>query len=124
MDTLLKIIMSFIIGGLICAAVQVIIDLTKLTPARIMVFRVVLGVILGGTGIYKFLFDFSGAGVSVPLLGFGAVIAKGVGEAVDKFGLLGILKGPLAAASAGCASALFLGFLSSLFFKGKPKRTK
>lgn len=123
MDIFLKILMSFIIGGAICAAVQILIDLTSLTPARIMVGLVVLGVILGGTGAYKILFDFSGGGVSVPLLGFGANIAKGTAEAVEKYGLLGVLKGPLAAASAGCSAALILGFLSSLIFKGKPKRS-
>lgn len=124
MNTLLQIITSFAVGGLICLAVQILIDLTNLTPARIMVCLVVLGVILGGTGLYKIIFDFSGAGISVPLIGFGGTIAKGVMEAVDEYGALGILKGPLSAASVGCSAALLLGFLASLIFKGKPKRTK
>ena len=118
----MKFFLSFLIGGLICAAVQVLIDLTKLTPARILVGLVVFGVFLQSVGAYHVLFDISGAGVSVPLLGFGANIAKGTAEAVDSYGLLGILKGPFSSAAVGCSSALALGFIFSLFFRSKPKR--
>mgnify|MGYP003302271455 CR=1 FL=1 len=82
-----------------------------------------LGTLLGATGFYKFLFSLAGAGVSVPLVGFGAAIAKGVKEAVDSYGFLGIFKGPLSAASAGCTAALVFGFLCAIFLKGKPKRS-
>ena len=115
-------LLSFVIGGAICAAVQIVIDLTKLTPARILVGLVILGVFLQATGIYPFLFDLSGAGVSVPLIGFGASIAKGTAEIIDNEGLLGILKGPLSSAAVGCSAALSLGFVFSLFVKSKPKR--
>ena len=118
----MKLLFSFLIGGLICLLIQLLIDLTRLTPARILVFLVMLGVLLQAVGAYPILFDLSGAGVSVPLLGFGAAIAKGCAEAVASEGLIGALKGPLSAASAGCSAALALGFLFSVFFKGKPKR--
>lgn len=113
---------SFIVGGFICLLIQLLIDLTKLTPARILVFLVALGVFLQASGIYPILFDLSGAGVSVPLLGFGASIAKGTKEAIESGGILGILKGPFSSAAVGCSSALALGFILSLFFKGKPKK--
>ena len=118
----MKLFFAVIIGGFICLLAQLLIDLTKLTPARILVGLVCLGVLLGGVGLYTPLFELSGGGVSVPLLGFGANIAKGTMEAVDNFGLLGILKGPFTAASVGCSAALVFSFLFSLFFKGKPKR--
>lgn len=118
----MKLLFSFLIGGLICLLVQLLIDLTKLTPARILVFLVVLGVFLQAVGIYPILFELCGAGVSVPLLGFGAGVAKGTEEAVLSDGIIGILKGPFSSAAIGCSSALFLGFVFSLFFKGKPKK--
>lgn len=118
-----KLIMSFLVGGLICGLIQLVIDFTKLTPARILVCLVCIGVFIGGVGIYEPIFNFAGAGISVPLIGFGANVAKGVAEAVDKFGLLGIFKGPFSAASAGCVAALVFGYLACLIFKGKPKRT-
>ena len=118
-----KLILAFIIGGLICVAAQLLIDLTKLTPARILVLYVCLGVFIGGLGLYEPLFELAGAGVSVPLIGFGANISKGVTEAVDEYGLLGILKGPFTAASVGCSAALIFGYLVTLIFKSKPKRT-
>lgn len=115
--------LAFLIGGIISVVAQILIDLTKLTPARILVLFVCVGVLLGGTGIYDFFFDFSGAGISVPLIGFGATVADGVKEAVDKEGLLGILKGPFTAAAAGCSASLVFGYLICLIFKGKPKRS-
>ena len=113
---------AFLIGGLICIPAQILIDLTKITPARILVLYVVFGVLLGDLGFYSPLFEFAGSGASVPLIGFGAAIAKGTREAIDSFGAIGILKGPFTAASAGCSASLLLGFFFSLFFKSKPKR--
>ena len=115
---------SFLIGGAICAICQILIDLTPLTPARILSALSVVGVFLYSVGIYSPLFEISGCGVSLPLLGYGANVAKGVKEAVTDFGLLGVLKGPFTAGSVGCTSALFFGFLFAVFFKGKPKETK
>ena len=117
------IISAFFFGGLLSLIAQILIDLTKLTPARILVIYVTFGTLLGAVGIYKILFSIAGAGVSVPLIGFGAAIAKGVKEAVDLYGFLGIFKGPLSAASAGCTAALVFGFLCAVFLKGKPKRS-
>ena len=100
---------------------QILIDKTKLTPARILVVYVVAGVALGAIGLYKPLVDFAGSGASVPLTGFGYLISKGVREAVDEKGLLGALTGPLSAAAGGTAAALVAGFLVALVCKGKPK---
>ncbi len=119
----LRLLSAFCIGGGLCILAQLLIDLTMLTPARILVIFVCAGVFLGGIGIYKPLFNFAGAGVSVPLLGFGGNIAKGVMEAVDKYGAIGILKGPFTAAAAGCSAALIFGYSVCLLFNGKPKRT-
>ena len=124
MFDLTRLFFAFLVGGFICFIAQALIDLTKLTPARILVFTVCFGVLLGAVGIYDKLFDLSGAGVSVPLLGFGANIAKGVRESIDKNGILGILKGPFEAASVGCTSAIIFAFLASLAVKGTPKRSK
>jgi len=112
---------AFWVGGAICVAAQILIDRTKLTPARILVLYVVLGVTLGGFGLYQPLVDYAGAGASTPLLGFGGLIAKGVREAVDEKGLLGALTGGLEAAAGGIAAALVFGYLAALIFKGKPK---
>ncbi len=117
-----RLIFSFLIGGTVCIVAQILIDLTKLTPARILVLYVCLGVLLGGVGLYEPIFDFSGAGISVPLIGFGGTVAKGVKEAIDKDGVLGILTGPFTASSAGCSAALVFGYLTAFIFKGKPKR--
>ncbi len=117
-----KILLAGFMGGLICAAIQVLIDKTKLTPARILVSLVVFGVLLYGVGVYEGLFDIFGAGVSLPLLGFGAAIARGVKEAVDATGALGILTGGLTATSAGITTALVVGLLFSIIGRGKPKR--
>ena len=112
---------AFAIGGAICAVGQLLLDKTKLTPARILVCFVVLGVILGGCGVYQPLIDFAGAGATVPLTGFGSLLAKGVREAVREDGLLGALTGGLKAASGGIAAAVFFGFLAALIFKPKDK---
>ena len=118
-----RIIFAFIIGGLICVIAQLLIDLTKLTPARILVLYVTFGVFLGAVGIYDIIFDFAGAGISVPLIGFGGTVANGVIEAVEKDGLIGVLTGPFTASAAGCSAALIFGYLCALIFKGKPKRS-
>lgn len=117
-----KILYSFLIGGGICALAQLLIDLTKLTPARILVMTVSLGVLLGALGLYDPLFRFCGCGVSLPLLGFGGTIAAGVREAIGERGALGILTGPLTAAAAGTSAALVFGYLSALLFRGGRKR--
>ncbi len=116
------ILRAFLVGGIICAAVQIFIDKTMLTPARILTSLVTLGVFLYAIGAYQPLFDFSGCGASVPLIGFGAAIAKGVKEAIDKDGLLGILTGGLTATSAGITLALILGLILSVIARAKPKR--
>ena len=119
METFSQFIWSFVIGGLICVVAQILIDKTKLTPARILVTYVTAGVILGAIGIYKPLVDLAGAGATVPLTGFGYLISEGVRDAVDKQGLLGALTGPLTAAAGGIAAALCFGYLAAIFFKGK-----
>ncbi len=112
---------AFLIGGAICAIGQVLIDYTKLTPARILVSLVVLGVILGGLGVYEYIADFAGAGASVPLTGFGYLLAKGVREAIDEKGFLGIFTGGLTACSGGIAAALCFGLLMAALFRPKSK---
>ena len=115
-------LLAFLAGGLLCAAAQLLIDFTGLTPARILVFYVTAGVALGAFGAYESLRSVFGCGVSVPLLGFGGVMAKGVKEAVDKTGLLGALTGGLSATAGGISAALCFGFLASLLGKSRPKR--
>ena len=112
---------AFLVGGGICLLAQLLIDHTKLTPARILVGFVVLGVILGGIGVYQPLVDFAGAGASVPLLGFGNTLAKGVREAVEESGFLGILTGGLKSTAGGITAAILSGLLASLLFKQKDK---
>lgn len=112
---------AFVIGGAICMLGQVLIDLTRLTPARILVCYVVLGVILGGAGVYEKLVEFAGAGATVPLTGFGNTLAKGVREAVQEQGLLGALTGGLKASASGIAAAVFFGFLAALVCSPKDK---
>lgn len=112
---------AFLIGGALCAVGQVLISYTKLTPARILVTYVVAGVILGAFGLYRPLIDLAGAGASVPLTGFGNLLAEGVREAVDTKGLVGILTGGLGAAAAGITAAIFFGLLAGLCFKSKEK---
>ena len=117
MEIFFQFVKAFLAGGLLCAVGQVLIDRTRLTPARILVSYVVAGVILGGLGWYQPFIDFAGAGASVPLTGFGALLAKGVRQAVDENGLLGILSGGLTASSAGIAAAILFGLLAALLFK-------
>lgn len=112
---------AFLIGGVLCVIAQIAIDKTKLTPARILVSYVVIGVILGAVGIYKPFLEFAGAGASVPLTGFGANLAKGVKEAVDSQGFLGIFTGGLKTCAAGITTAIIAGLLTSLIFKDKDK---
>lgn len=112
---------AFLVGGILCLIGQVLIDKTKLTPARILVSYVVVGVILGAVGIYKPLVDFAGAGATVPLTGFGYNLAKGVKEAIGEDGCLGILTGGLKASAGGITAAIIFGLLASLFFKAKDK---
>lgn len=113
----IELIKAFVVGGALCAIGQALIDYTQLTPARILVTYVVAGVVLGGLGIYQPLIDFAGAGASVPLTGFGALLAKGVKEAVERDGLLGALTGGLTASSAGITAAIVLGLIAALIFK-------
>lgn len=112
---------AFFVGGVICVIGQIFIDKTKLTPARILVGYVVVGVILGAIGVYKPLVDFAGAGASVPLSGFGNILAKGVRDAVDENGFIGILTGGLRAASGGITAAIVAGLIVALVFKAKDK---
>ena len=115
---------AFLVGGAICMLGQLLIDKTRLTPARILVCYVVLGVILGGAGVYDKLVDFAGAGATVPLTGFGNTLAKGVREAVKEQGILGALTGGLKASAAGIAAAVFFGFLAALLCNPKDKSSK
>lgn len=112
---------AFVIGGAICVVGQILIDRTKLTPARLLVCYVVLGVILGGTGVYEKLANFAGAGATVPLTGFGNTLAKGVKEAVQEQGVLGALTGGLKATAGGITAAVFFGFLAALVCNPKDK---
>lgn len=112
---------AFLIGGLFCLAGQILIDRTKLTPARILVSYVVVGVFLSAVGLYKPLVDFAGCGATVPLTGFGNTLAQGVREAIDEKGFLGIFTGGLTATAGGIAGAIVAGLLASLLFRPKDK---
>ncbi len=112
---------AFWVGGLICVVGQILIDKTKLTPARILTSYVVVGVLLGALGLYEPLVEFAGAGATVPLSGFGYNIAKGVESAVNIHGVLGAFLGPLTAAAAGIAAALVFSFAAALFTKSSDK---
>lgn len=114
-------IKAFIVGGLLCLIGQILIDKTKLTPARILVSYVVVGVFLGAIGFYEKLVEFAGAGASVPLTGFGYNLAKGVRDAIDQDGFIGILTGGLKASAGGITAAITVGLLVSLLFKAKDK---
>ena len=114
-------IKAFLIGGMICALAQVLLDRTRLMPGRVMVLLVVSGCILGFAGVYEPFARWAGAGASVPLLGFGNTLWKGVKEGIEKEGLLGIFKGGLTASCAGICGALVFGYLSSLVFQPKLK---
>ncbi len=121
METFMEYFRAFVVGGLICVVGQVLIDLTKLTPARILTSYVVAGVALGAVGLYKPLVDFAGGGATVPLTGFGYLLSKGVREAVDQRGIVGAFTGGFTNAAAGIAAAIFFGLLAALIFKSGSK---
>lgn len=118
---LLMFIKAFVVGGLICVVGQLLIDITKLTPARILVTFVCLGVVLGGLGVYDYLIDFAGAGAAIPLTGFGYALAKGVKEAVAQQGFLGVLTGGLTACAGGITAAILSGLAASMVARPKDK---
>ena len=118
---LLMCVKAFLVGGLICVAGQLLIDFTKMTPARILVMFVCAGVVLGGVGIYDKLIDFAGAGAMIPLTGFGSALAKGMREAVNKDGLSGVLTGALSAMSGGVTVAMLSALIVALVTKPKDK---
>ena len=118
----MSLLKCFVVGGLICVIGQILIDKTKLTPARILVIFVTTGVVLGGLGIYKYLVDFAGAGATVPLTGFGYNLAKGTIEAVKNDGIIGAFTGGLKASAGGIAAAVFFGYIASLISKPKMKK--
>lgn len=121
MDIFMGFLRAFIVGGLICVAGQLLIDLTKLTSARILVLFVVTGVILTGLGVYKPLVDFAGAGATVPLTGFGYTLATGAIEAVNEYGFWGIFCGGVTKAAAGITAAALFGLINALIFKPHAK---
>ena len=116
------IILAAVSGGLICSFAQLLIDLTKLTPARILVLYVTLGVLIYAVGLYEPLYSLFGAGVSLPLIGFGANIGRGVHEAVTSEGAIGIISGGMSSSAAGITLALVMGLVTALVFKSKSKR--
>jgi stage V sporulation protein AE len=117
MDIFWEYVKAFAVGGALCLIGQIIIDKTKLTPARILTSYVVAGVILGAVGLYKPIVDWAGAGATVPLTGFGYVLAEGVKKAVDEKGVIGIFTGGFTAAAGGICAAVFFGYLFALLFK-------
>ena len=121
METFLEYARAFLCGGILCLIGQILIDKTALTPAKILVVYVVSGVVLGGVGLYQYVVDFSGAGATVPLTGFGFLLAKGVRKAVAEQGVLGALTGGVTAAAGGITAAIFFGYLVALIFKPKSK---
>ena len=121
MEILYALLKAFAVGGAICAIAQILIDKTRLTPARILVAYVCAGVLLHALGVYEKLIAIAGAGASVPLTGFGYVLAKGVEKAVDQFGILGVLTGGLTGAAAGITAAMLFGFLAALIAPSRPK---
>ena len=121
MDVLLPYLKCFLVGGALCAVGQILIDKTRLTPARILTVYVVAGVILGALGVYQPLVDFAGAGAAIPLTGFGNAIARGMREAVAERGALGILTGGFTAGAGGICAAILFGYLAALVFRPKDK---
>jgi len=117
----MEVIRSFLVGGVICAAVQILLERTKLMPGRVMVLLVVSGAVLGWLGLYQPFADWAGAGASVPLLGFGNTLWKGVAKSIGEDGFLGIFKGGLTASAAGITGALVFGYLGALVFRPKMK---
>ena len=118
---MIEYVKAFLIGGLLCLIGQTLIDKTKLTPARILVSYVVIGVLLGAIGVYQKIVEFAGAGATVPLTGFGNTLAKGVREAIDEDGFLGIFTGGLKASAGGITAAITSGLLASILFRAKDK---
>lgn len=114
-------IKAFIVGGIICAIVQILMDKTKLMPGRIMVLLVCTGALLGAVGVYEPFAEWAGAGATVPLIGFGNTLFKGVRDAVDAEGLIGLFKGGFSASAVGISAALIFGYISSIIFKPKLK---
>lgn len=123
METIMEYVRAFLVGGAFCALAQILIDRTRLTPARILVTYVVCGVMLGAIGLYKPLIDFAGAGATLPISGFGYLISRGVREAIERDGFMGIITGGITATSGGITAALFFGLLASFIFKSKPRNT-
>lgn len=121
MDVFSEYLKAFIVGGIFCVIAQILIDKTRLTPARILVSYVIAGVILNAIGIYEPLIKFAGCGATVPLTGFGNLLANGTKHAVTESGLIGALTGGISAASGGITAALTFGFLTAVIFKSKPK---
>lgn len=121
MEGIMPYVWAFAVGGGLCVIAQILIDRTRLTPARILVIYVVAGVFLGAVGVYEPIVKLAGTGATTPLTGFGYLISQGVKKAVDERGLLGALTGGLTAAAGGTAAALCFGYLAALFFHGKPK---
>lgn len=122
MEIILPYLKAFLVGGLLCLVGQLLIDKTKLTPARILTSYVVAGVVLGALGLYQPLADFAGAGATVPLMGFGNLLAKGVREAVKEKGLIGAFTGGLGAAAGGVCAAVFFALIAALLFRAKDKK--
>ena len=122
MGIILPYLKAFLVGGLLCLIGQLLIDKTKLTPARILTSYVVAGVVLGALGLYQPLVDFAGAGASVPLTGFGNLLAKGVREAVEEKGLIGVFTGGIGAAAGGICAAVFFALIGALLFRSKEKK--
>ena len=118
----MQLLYAFLVGGALCVIGQILIDKTKLTPARILVIYVTVGAVLGGLGIYQYLVDFAGAGATVPLTGFGYNLAKGAKEAVSQYGFVGAFIGGTKAAAGGIAAAIFFGYIASLISKPKMKK--
>ena len=121
MEVFWEYVRAFLCGGVLCLIGQILIDKTTLTPAKILVAYVVSGVVLGGLGIYKYVVEFGGAGATVPLTGFGYLLAKGVEKAVAAQGILGALTGGITAAAGGITAAIFFGYLVALIFKPRSK---
>ena len=118
----MQLLKCFAVGGILCVIGQILIDKTKLTPARILVCYVTIGTILGGIGIYKYLVDFAGAGATVPLTGFGYNLAKGTIESVKENGIIGAFTGGIKASAGGIAAAVFFGYIASLISRPKMKK--
>lgn len=122
MEIIIMLLKAFVVGGVICVIGQLLIDYTRLTPAKILVMFVVVGVVLGAVGVYEAVADFGGAGATVPLTGFGYTLARETKKAVDEEGLLGALSGPLSAASVGTMAAIICGLVASVFARPKDRK--